>query len=320
MILLFSRFSLIVVCLLAFYGWGFAGEGIVKGKTGIESIDTLPTYEWDVETTHNSLPITLMCGLFPGGGQFYTQHYVRGGFIAAVEIALAYEVFYNKGIQKDRRFDMARGFQDSVAFYTQKIFSGGDSLEYYQTQRNNFANRIRKISDIKIEQEDLRKSEMTWMIGLHIYSLFDAYGIWLNNRGHSVAQRSVTGALARAVVPGWGQMYNNEYGKAGLLYMGLLGAGVSIASRQNVIDYYLQRRRDLIAENPGSDDIDDLTEQILYFRKNRNQYIWGISLIYLYSIGDAVVDAMLSDFDSPAHLAFGPDFKGGLQATLRVDF
>lgn len=315
-----SRFVFFFLCVLALHSWSFAAEGIVKGKTGIESIDSLPTYEWDIPTSHNSLPLTFLCGLFPGGGQFYTGHYIRGGFIAGIELALAYEVFYNKRIQKDRRFEMAQEFQDSVAFYTQKMLTGRDSMVVYQSRRNDFANHIRKISDVKIEQEDLRKSEMTWMIGLHIYSLFDAYGIWVNNKGHSVEQRPVTGALLRSLVPGWGQMYNDEYGKAGLLYMGLLGATVSIASRQNVVDYYLQRRRDVLAEDPKSTDIDDLTEQITYFRKNRNQYIWGISLIYLYSIGDAVVDAMLSDFDSPAHLAFGPDFRGGLQATLRVDF
>ena len=43
-------------------------------------------------------------------------------------------------------------------------------------------------------------------------------------------------------------------------------------------------------------------------------------LIYLYSIGDAVVDAMMSDFDSPAHFALGPDFQGGISAAIKFDF
>jgi hypothetical protein len=43
-------------------------------------------------------------------------------------------------------------------------------------------------------------------------------------------------------------------------------------------------------------------------------------LIYLYSIGDAVVDAMMSDFDSPAHFVLGPDFRGGLEASISLDF
>lgn len=294
--------------------------GVEHANTGVESIDTLQVYEWDVKTDHQSLPLTLLFGIFPGGGQYYTGHYIRGGFITAIELGLAYEVFFNKKSQKKRRFEQAKEFQDSVALYSKKMLRSRDSLSYYTEKRNQFAEQIRSFSDRKIEEEDLRKSELTWMIGLHIYSLFDAFGIWKANQGHSVENRPVLGALLRSLVPGLGQMYNDEYGKAGLVYMGLLGASVSIGSRQHVINYYLDRKHALEAEDPNSSNLDAIEEQILYYRKNRNQYIWGIVLIYLYSIGDAVVDAMMSDFDSPLHFVFGPDFKGGLEAALTLDF
>lgn len=298
----------------------FAGEIAEKGKTGVAGIDSLPTYEWDVETSRNSLPLTLLLGIFPGGGQYYTGHYIRGGFITAIELGLAYEVFVNKRAQKRKRFRQAREYQDSVIVYSRKMLRNRDSLFYYQEKRNQFAERIRSFSDHKIEEEDLRKSELAWMVGLHLYSLFDAFGIWMNNRGHSVENRPVKSALLRALVPGWGQIYNDEYGKAGLVYMGMLGATVSIHSRQNVIDYYLDRKHFLEREEPSNADLDGINEQILYFRKNRNQYIWGIVLIYLYSIGDAVVDAMMSDFDSPLHFVLGPDFRGGVEASFSLDF
>ena len=298
----------------------FAGEIAEKGKTGVAGFDSLPTYEWDVETSRNSLPLTLLLGIFPGGGQYYTGHYIRGGFITAIELGLAYEVFVNKRAQKRKRFRQAREYQDSVIVYSRKMLRNRDSLFYYQEKRNQFAERIRSFSDHKIEEEDLRKSELAWMVGLHLYSLFDAFGIWMNNRGHSVENRPVKSALLRALVPGWGQIYNDEYGKAGLVYMGMLGATVSIHSRQNVIDYYLDRKHFLEREDPSNADLDDINEQILYFRKNRNQYIWGIVLIYLYSIGDAVVDAMMSDFDSPLHFVLGPDFRGGVEASFSLDF
>ena len=291
-----------------------------RGKTGVPGIDSLQTYEWDVATEHNSLPLTLLFSLLPGGGQYYTGHYIRGGFITAVEVALAYEVFVNKRYQKNRRFDQAREFQDSVYEYSRKMLRSRDSLSYYQTKRNQYAEQVRTFSDHKIEEEDLRKSELTWMIGVHLYSIFDAYGIWVNNQGHSVEYRPVLGALLRSFVPGWGQIYNQEYGKAGLLYMGLLGASVSMFSRQDVIEYYLDRKHALEKEDPSSESLDRINEQILYYRKNRNQYIWGLVLIYLYSIGDAVVDAMMSDFDSPAHFVLGPDFRGGLEASISLDF
>ena len=57
------------------------------------------------------------------------------------------------------------------------------------------------------------------------------------------------------------------------------------------------------------------------FLKNGNQEINNLfELIYLYSIGDAVVDAMMSDFDSPAHFVLGPDFRGGIEASITLDF
>ncbi len=64
------------------------GDPLQKGKTGIESIDTLTVNEWDVPTTRNSLPLTMLFSIFPGGGHYYTEHYVRGGFITAFEAFL----------------------------------------------------------------------------------------------------------------------------------------------------------------------------------------------------------------------------------------
>lgn len=316
----FRRLSLCILFILALCGEGFCDAVIVKGKTGIESIDTLPTYEWDVATAHKSLAATMLWSILPGGGQFYTGHYIRGGFISAIELGLTYEVFFNQENLQQKRFDQAKEFQDSVAVYTRRMLDSRDSLKTYQSRRNDYAERIRELSDKKIESEDLRKSELAWLVGLQVYGMFDAYGIWVNDRGHSVERRDIKGALYRALVPGWGQIYNQEYGKAGLLYMGLFGAAVSIGSRQHVVNYYLDRKHALEAENSSSDELDVISEQILYYRKNRNQYIWGISLIYMYSIADAVVDAMLSDFDNPAHLALLPGLDGGFRAALSVDF
>ena len=48
--------------------------------------------------------------------------------------------------------------------------------------------------------------------------------------------------------------------------------------------------------------------------------VWGGALIYLYSLADAVVDALLSDFDNPIHMALLPNFAGGAQALFSFDF
>ena len=73
-------------------------------------------------------------------------------------------------------------------------------------------------------------------------------------------------------------------------------------------------------ESTTSEEYERVAERVTYYRKNRNQYIWAIALLYLYSVGDAAVDALLSDFDNPMHLAVLPRLEGGVQALMTFDF
>lgn len=320
---IFKWIFAIFLTLSVFAGPGFAEDlALVKGKTGIEALDTLATHEWDISTKRNSLPLTLMWSVLPGGAQFYSEHYVRGGFLAGIELALIYEVFFNKVFQQNRRFEMARPWQDSVSFYNEAIIGTTDLTELtsFYSSRAHFVGKVRSLSDRKMEEEDLRKAELAWLVGLHAYGVIDGFGIWWNNRNRNVELKSSKKAALFALVPGLGQMYNEEFGKAGLLYMGLIGATASINTSQQVINYYLERRRILVAENRSVTEIEGISERITYYRKNRNQYIWGSALIYLYSIGDAFVDAMMSDFDNPIHFALLPVFGGGLQASFLLEF
>ena len=299
-----------------------AGDPLVKGKTGILSIDTLPVNEWDIPTKRNSLPLTMLLSILPGGGHYYTEHYVRGGFITGIEALLIYEVYINKAWQKDRVLEQAQPFRDSVSMITKLIMenTNRDTLSALQDKRNEYAARVREKSDKKMEQEDLRYAENAWLFGLHLYGMFDAFGIWYNNNHRSVELRSMKTAVLWGLIPGFGQMYNGEFGKAGLLYMGLIGAAASIHTSQNMVEYYLDRKHFLAAEASNAKELERITERVTYYRKNRNQYIWGLALIYLYSLGDAAVDALLSDFDNPMHFALLPNLKGGAQALLSLDF
>ena len=264
----------------------------------------------------------MLFSIFPGGGQYYTGHYVRGGFITGIEALLIYEVYINKSWQKDRVYEQAKPFQDSVAIMNRKIMDADnrDSLQAYHEKRQEYANRVRELSDKKMEQEDLRTAENAWLFGLHLYGMFDAFGIWYNNNYRSVELRSMKKALLWGIIPGFGQMYNGEFGKAGLLYMSIIGATTSIRTSQHMVNYYLKRKHMLADESPDSEEYEKIAERVTYYRKNRNQYIWGMALIYLYSLADAAVDALLSDFDNPLHLAVLPRLEGGAQAMFSVDF
>lgn len=312
--------SLLVALFVAVSAYG--ASPLEKGRTGIDAIDTLAVNEWDIPTQRNSLPLTMLLSVLPGGGQYYTEHYVRGGFITGIELLLFYEVVYNKAFQYDRVLEQAAPFRDSVSYYTDCIrkTSTRDSIAYYQSKRQNHANRLRSYSDKKMEQEDLRKAETAWLYGLHLYGMMDAFGIWWNNNHRSVEQRSMMKAVLWGIIPGAGQMYNGDFGKAGLLYMGLIGSAVSIWTSQNMVEYYLDRKHLTAGEGTTSEEYEKIQERVTYYRKNRNQYIWAGALLYLYSLGDAAVDALLSDFDNPVHLALLPTLSGGAQALFTFDF
>lgn len=294
---------------------------LVKGKTGIVAIDTLPVNEWDIPTKRNSLKYAMLFSLLPGGGQYYTEHYVRGGFLTGIEGLLIYDIFFNRSFQRDRLLERARPFQDSVLYFSSLIMKGPrDSILYYHDKRLEFLERVRAQSDKKMEQEDVRKAELAWLVGIHLYGMFDTFGIWYNNNHRSTEYRDMKTAVLWALLPGGGQIFNRDFGKAGLVYMGLLGASVSVWTSQNMVNYYLDRKHLVEKESPRSEEYDRITERVTYYRKNRNTYIWGGVLIYLYSIADAAVDALLSDFDSPLHLALVPNFDGGAQAVMTLDF
>lgn len=299
-----------------------AGDPLQKGKTGIAAIDTLPVNEWDIPTKRNSLLYTMLFAIFPGGGQYYTEHYVRGGFITGIELLLLYEVTANKSYQHKRVLEQAEPFRDSVAYYTDLMIHerNRDSLAAYHSKRTEFIGRVHEKSDKKMEQEDLRKAETAWMYGLYLYSFFDAFGIWYNNNYRSVELKSMKTALLWSIIPGFGQMYNREFGKQGLLYMAFIGSATSIWTSQNMVEYYLERKHVVEKESTTSEEYERVEERVTYYRKNRNQYIWALALIYLYSMGDAAVDALLSDFDNPMHLAVLPRLGGGLQALMSFDF
>jgi hypothetical protein len=279
---------------------------IEEGKSGIQAIDTLAVYDWDRPTENKSLPTALLLSVFPGGMQYYFNHPVRGAFITAIEGGLAYEVLVNKPLQRDKRISQAEEIQDSISYYTEQMNNAilPDSVAYWASQRISRLNRLRSINDQKRVEESLRRSEEAWLLGMHVYSVMDGIGIWKHNQGRVQAKKETFSAMWRAaLLPGWGQLYNDEWGKAGLLYMAYIGSYVSYHERQSMVEYFLDRKHTASAEGL-SDEVADMEEQITFFRKKRNQYIWGPALFYLYSIADAAVDAMLSDFENPLHLSW----------------
>lgn len=278
-----------------------------SATTGLPEIDSLPTYDWDVEEGGKSYLMGGLYSIFPGGGQYYTGHYIRGGFTTAIETYLLLEIFQTQPLRTDNQLEAINIQKKQL----RSLFQLATPMFYDSIQIiKSSIQKIRTSEDALIEIQDLKNSEISWLLGMHLYSVLDTYeDIYTNNNGHDIEKKSALTAIAlAALLPGAGQIYNGSYSKAGLLYMSLFGSYVSFHSRQNVVDHYLERVQLTRLENNDTQN-EFYEEKLTFFRKKRNQYIWAPLLFYLYSIADAATDALLSDFDNPNHIAMLPYYK-----------
>ena len=104
--------------------------------------------------------------------------------------------------------------------------------------------------------------------------------------------KSPMGALLRsAVIPGWGQFYNEQYAK------GVLVLGVNAVLIQRVFYYHNQWRK---TRNRA-------------FQDKRNTFTWYWGLAYILTLVDAYVDAYLFEFDTAMEISgrYWPSGDGG---------
>ncbi len=106
-------------------------------------------------------------------------------------------------------------------------------------------------------------------------------------------QKSPWGAVLRsAVIPGWGQIYNQSYLKAAVIW----GAAAWFIYAWHFYNDDYQRYRDLYRQNmnaPNADDYRDIRE---FYRNERDMFAIYLGLLYLMNLVDAYVDAHLFDF------------------------
>ncbi len=102
--------------------------------------------------------------------------------------------------------------------------------------------------------------------------------------------KSPWGAVARsALLPGWGQLYNEQYWKAGLAFSVNAFLGYHI--------FWYQHRWKSTGDK--------------VYQGKRNLYTWYFSLAYLLTMVDAYVDAYLYKFDEAMDITHRIDFQEG---------
>ncbi len=111
-----------------------------------------------------------------------------------------------------------------------------------------------------------------------------------------VMQKSAWGAVLRsAVIPGFGQFYNQSYWKIPIIW-GFLGyfGYVWISNNNSYKQYRDIYSKSILANDPNA----PINLRIRDFYKDqRDQFAVYIALTYFLSLVDAYVDAQLFDFD-----------------------
>ena len=129
-------------------------------------------------------------------------------------------------------------------------------------------------------------------------------------------------SLFSAVLPGMGQIYNQSYWKAPVVWIGLGISGYFLYTNQKGYIKYKNAYRDYVIEDPANTSYEQiiydsglnyedlipggkysawfensLNNQKQYYRKYRDYSYVAIGLVYVLNIVDAAVDAHFSQFD-----------------------
>ena len=113
----------------------------------------------------------------------------------------------------------------------------------------------------------------------------------------SIESKSPMGAVWRsAVIPGWGQFYNESYWKVPIVLgvSGFLIYGM-ITEQQNFADYSDRYDASITEDNPTGNLL--LKRYREFYRNNRDTYGWWLLVTYLLQLADAYVDASLFSID-----------------------
>ena len=110
-------------------------------------------------------------------------------------------------------------------------------------------------------------------------------------------EKTTLGAVLRsAVLPGWGQFYNESYWKVPVV-LGITGVFVyaMIDQHQQFVEYSDLYDATITDEEPAGDL--RLKRFREFYRDGRDENAWWLFVVYLIQLADAYVDAALFNFD-----------------------
>lgn len=136
---------------------------------------------------------------------------------------------------------------------------------------------------------------------------------------HFEMKKSPLGAILRSLVlPGWGQIYVENYWKAPLFAAGC-GLLVYFVLDNNSKYQTLQKQFDEIkATNPNSSELFILRSKKEFYRDNRDQSAFFLVAVYILAAIDSYVGAHLYDFNVDDNIALSLNHQNFPSITLKI--
>ncbi len=219
--------------------------------------------EADTTAALNVAPAVARSAVLPGWGQIYQERLLPAFLLYASSATFYY-----------------RGF-----FYLHR---------YRQTNKDKYFSRF--------------KANMSGAVFLHLVNIIDAWDAGVHEKprgwqgsllGDLPPKSPWGGVLRSAILPGWGQVYNESYWKAA----GYLAVNAYLLYRAHLADVRYRT-----------------TDRTLY-RDRRSRFSWYFGLAYVVNMADAFAGAYLYEFDEAMRLTVSPQIMtGSIMVRIHVQF
>ncbi len=133
--------------------------------------------------------------------------------------------------------------------------------------------------------------------------------------------KSPTGAIIRSLIlPGWGQVYVENYWKAPIFFGAATGLTYLIFWNDDQYTIKKNLYNKIKSENPNDTELPLVKSSREYYRDNRDKSAFFLVGVYILAAVDSYVGAHLYDFDVSDDLSFQftPDYYRG--AVLSLSF
>lgn len=273
---------------------------------------------WREDSLHRMNPLIPGAGsmVLPGAGQIITGHYVKAGFLLALEAIFVGQAIYWRG---DSRIDEIKATNQFNS--TMDPWLAQDSLTRTNDRLDSALSREESYIGYHgaMDKRFSFYNFSVWAAGAYIYNVLDAVNS--SNFFKNSEPKKPGTAFLLAAVPGLGlgQLYNGSVSKAGMVMMGQFSLGAMAYN-----SHRLMKNADNNYARLTVSSADSLTKAVSSMPRgrsssysgtwgsvryraftNRNMYLWYGIFFYFYSMFDATVDAYLHDY--PGKMRIEPD-------------